>query len=127
MMLLDTKQRKRITQLMGMTDSVIDAEALTFLRAARKMLREVNMTWEDLLSHSTETASGSTSKPNHQWWEDAPPEPDYFVALHEIKARSDRLTEWERDFIESLLSRRWPSLSEKQEAIVSRLWARFNS
>jgi hypothetical protein len=127
---LDRKEMTRLIQLLGMTGSAIDTEALTFLRGAQKLVRSKNETWESLL---TPLMNGSANVNGHARHKPEPepereyeaPEPDYFPELRACLERGNLLTAWERDFITSLLERDWPRLTAKQQGIVDRVKAKL--
>ena len=129
---LDRKEMTRLIQLLGMTGSDLDTEALTFLRGAQKLVRSKGETWESLLAPLMNgAASNGTNgharhkpepEPRHEY---KTKEPDYFPELRACLERGNLMTAWERDFVASLLERDWPRLSEKQRGIVDRIQAKL--
>jgi Protein of unknown function (DUF2786) len=45
---MDDAARQRLIQLLGMTGSAFDGEAVTALRLAQKLMREHRVTWEEM-------------------------------------------------------------------------------
>jgi len=93
----------RLVKFLGMTGSAHDGECLNAARMASKMLRDLGLTWAEVL----------TPKRQDSRWRDE---------VDEALLWPEALTDWEVNFLNNL--REFPFLSEKQNAVLERLVAK---
>jgi hypothetical protein len=75
--------REKLAKLLALTTSDNDHEALSAMRAANRMLREVGKIWEDVLEGPERVLSISISRPH------AVPE-EFYQAMEEWRRRPKR-------------------------------------
>src|SRR3954468_18633754 len=104
----------RLIKLLGMRGSVHDGEALTAARMADRLVRhQLKLTWGEVVQPSPTGAS--SPEPPRVWHE-----PGTWQEAARLAAQwPECLTEWEQDFLVSVV--RYPRVSEKQLAILNRL------
>lgn len=128
--------RTRLTKLLGMTGSAHDAEAITALRLAQRLMREEKVTWEDtlhgngLLTYKEGWLEGRTAgfeegyAKGYREGQNAPrarPASWQAIVREMLEEHPDALTQWEREFLESFQSRRWHTPTERQRAVLERI------
>jgi hypothetical protein len=123
-MALEQKQLQRLIHLLGMMGSDHDGEILAAALAAQRLVKGAGETWESILaplSRDEQRSWASSSRPEPERRSYKKTEPVYFEEVRACLERKNLLSQWERDFLESLLTRDWPNLTEKQRAIVDRV------
>ena len=105
-MTVHDKDIQRLSKLLGMTGSAHDGEALAAARKANGLLRQLGLSWTELLS-SSEPA------PVHQ------PGAHHFTAERLLQEGGDILTDFERKFLIDILA--FETLSDKQTALLQKL------
>ena len=125
--------RTRLIKLLGMTGSAHDAEALTALRFAGKILVEHKATWAEVFSTpgSDRYQDGYSDGYRRGLAEGAArgrPKPLTWRALAKelLESYEDDLTPWELQFVTGFLSRGYPSPTPKQGAIFQRICERVD-
>jgi hypothetical protein len=116
---------KRLIQLLGMTDSQHDSEALNAIRLANKLLKEANVTWEQLLnaatSHSAAQSQQAQAKPKRETWHS-----DWnTIAIDILEKYPNKVSPWERSFLEGWTINTFEPTA-KQYAVFERLADKFN-
>jgi hypothetical protein len=123
--------KKRLAQILGMLGSAHDGEIINAARVATRLIREADVTWEQLLSgvgHSDEFVQRVASESYQAGLADgraaAAPKPKrktfsgYASLL--LKEHPDALTDWETAFCLSWTQKRCEP-SDKQLAVFVRL------
>lgn len=128
--------RNRLIKLLGMTGSSHDAEALTALRYAQKLMKDQKVTWEDtlhgngLLTYREGFQEGRTVgfeegyAKGYREGQNAPrarPASWQAVVREMLDEHADELTEWERGFLDSFRTRGWHTPTERQRAVLERI------
>jgi len=109
---LSDTNRARLAALLGMMGSDHDGEALNAARLADRMVRRMNLSWHELLEPRYEVAA-PTARPSAEWRQ----------RINDLLSDySHCLTEWEFGFCLSIQRRTF--LSEKQIAVLDRIWAK---
>jgi hypothetical protein len=128
--------REGLARLLGMLGSHHDGEVLTAGRMAHKLIREADTTWSELLSHNgvaieavrqllaeNDELRAELSRLRHairprppQPWRDAT---DKHQAIEDLLLWVEHLSEWEQEFLCSLLRRRRPPTGRQIEVLVS--------
>lgn len=123
--------RKRLSQLLGMTASAHDGEALNAIKLANKMLKSAALSWPDILegqydqafvkkvANDAYQAGKADSAPK------APRKTFAGYAKYLLGHCPDELSAWETEFLESWKDRHYPP-SDKQLAVFVRLAERLN-
>lgn len=101
----------RLAAVLGMMGSDHDGEVLSAARMAEKLRREAGVTWHELLIPTEPPARASYTAPEPPGWWDM---------VEACRARPDRLTDWERQFID-VLAGYTHEPSEKQMRVLERL------
>lgn len=132
------EKRKRLFQLMGMTGSKHDGEALNAVRLANRVLGELGITWEEALErtngagrYSAEDMQEAASKAYEQGVADGKmagavkpgrTRPSWQTFARDIRDHFfGELTDWEEGFVESFCGRGWPTPTPKQRAVFERI------
>jgi hypothetical protein len=115
---LPPEKHKRLVQFCGMLGSNFAGERAIAAKKATELLIEHQLTWETFLN-----GANGTAQPEFEWTASRP------VAWRE-KAREcqeypDELTEWETEFIMSILGQQRTELSAKQQAALDRIHGRL--
>lgn len=128
--------RTRLTKLMGMTGSVHDAEALTALRLAQKLLQEAKINWQEalhgngLLTYQEGFQEGRTAgygegyAKGYREGQRAPrarPASWQAIVREMLDEHSGELSDWERGFLDSFRARGWHTPSDRQRAVLERM------
>lgn len=122
-MALSEKDRDRMVKLLSMFSSNHDGEVTNAARAAFALLQRNKTDWDAVLRPAGAGQAYDAGTPHHQAWSSKPqqqPPPNRkadFAHKADVEAcqeRSELLSAWEKEFLESLLGRY--SLSEKQAA-----------
>jgi hypothetical protein len=125
---LQPEYRDKLVKLLGMLGSDHDGERANAARLADEHRKRSGLTWGELVLPLAEDRGrrkprkprkAKATKPKPP---EPPPEPTWQDKAREIEA-SGRATEWELSFVGSLLTR-WSGreLTEKQAAVLQRLW-----
>jgi len=113
---LSANDMVRLARLLAMFGSKFDGEVINAARAAERLVKRCDETWETILIGPVPNFNGRQEKP---WYKDPEPTADQ-VDIRECLKRAYLLTEWERQFLQAVLGRGNP-LSEKQRAILDRV------
>lgn len=127
--MLDERQLKRVIQFLGMASVDNDAEALSFNRAAQRLVKDNGETWEALLLPAlARPAGGAKAKPEPEpdYWTPPPPrEPEWMPAVKRLAQHRHRFNQWENDFLDSLFTQLPRVLSQPRIDVLSRMWAKI--
>lgn len=122
-MAISPTDRSKLAALLGMMGSDHDGEALNAARFAAKMVRNLNMTWEELLSPATQQIVV------HPFYyhrpEPALRRPWQVMAAKILASHEFLLSEWETTFLTSISHRTSP-LTSKQQASFDRILSKVN-
>lgn len=107
---LDPSTKSRLVKLLGMLGSAHDGEALTAGRLADRLVRQANLTWDDIIAVKREMEQRLTSvrAPRYE-----------HTIRSALKDGSGVLSRWEVDFLHSLLGR--TRLTDKQASKLSEI------
>ena len=107
---LDPSTKSRLVKLLGMLGSAHDGEALTAGRLADRLVRQANLTWDDIIAvkHEMEQRLTSVRAPRYE-----------HTIRSALKDGSGVLSRWEVDFLHSLLGR--TRLTDKQASKLSEI------
>jgi hypothetical protein len=124
---MDEPTRERLAKLLGMLGSSHDGEVLNAARAAEQLRRKANLTWDDILKPQLGWQPGG--RPRYQEYHydpqpDPPPHRFSWKDAAQLLASPITLSQWERDFLDSIVARQWDHLTPKQAAIIERLQRR---
>lgn len=139
---MNEDKRKRLFQLMGMTGSKHDGEALNAVRLANRLLGELGISWEEALTgtngagrYSADDMQEAARQAYEQGVEDGRRQatrdgqvkpvrirPSWQTFAREIRDHFfGELNDWEEGFVESFIERGWPSPTEKQKGVFERI------
>ncbi len=122
----------KIARIIPRLASTFDHEIVSCAKAIDRTLRRADLDWHDLANCITESGI-DRPRPNHRWHpaEDEPVAPlwgelDFNGRVEWLNALDGYhgLTEWEGEFVASIASRQFQSLSHKQVLILNRLISR---
>jgi hypothetical protein len=139
---MEPDKKKRLISLLGMIGSAHDGEALNAARLAQRLIGALEMTWEDVLAGG----DGHISQEDMQVLFDAGFrkgfDDGYRKGLAEGHAKprsiepgrsfvswvrslrdlyNDDLSDWEQGFIDSFITRGWPTPTPKQRNVFERI------
>jgi hypothetical protein len=132
---LDPSEQRRLTQILGMTGSAHDGEALNAVRLACRLISEAGLTWTDIvtapppaeidLKRITALEESAFQRGYQKGLEEGAIQtgPRSWPALVEycLNAHPRRLTPWETEFCTSFLSRGWLTPTARQQPILERI------
>src|SRR3954447_24479566 len=110
-------KRTRLVRLLGMLGSDFDGERANAGRMADEMVRELGLTWEQVVA--ADGTAGATSGGSAGRRSGSSEVHDHRAAASACLAGGWRWTDWECGFLDSV-KWRW-SLSEKQDRVLRKL------
>lgn len=111
--------RRRLIGTLSLLTSDKDGERSAAGLAASRIIKRLGLTWDDVVvngddpKHQRETQHKPPPEPKPMGWRDA---------AEACLDRSKYLTAWEVDFLCSILASNYRTLTEKQEAVMARIW-----
>lgn len=132
---MNDEKRKRLIQLMGMTGSKHDGEALNAIRLANRVLGELGITWEETLNGTGKYTDKDMQEVARQSYEQGVEDgrkagiaaPRRTGASWIAFARDIRdnyfgeLNDWEEGFVESYIERGFATPTPKQRGVFERI------
>lgn len=133
---MNGQDRTRLTKLLGMTGSSHDAEALTALRYAQKLMKESRLTWEEALNgngmltyqegfrEGRAEGYGEGYARGYREGRRAPrarPASWQAIVREMLDEHADELSDWEQGFLESFRTRGWHTPTDRQRAVIERI------
>ena len=122
--------RRRLVLVIRLLDSPHDGEKLAAIAAAKRLLDVAGMSWADLVEPEPEPIRRSPPPRHGADFDPGDMEQTLYEILDRDTALLERgiacLTQWERDFTESMLER-WSAPSPKQSAILDRIKAKIKA
>lgn len=114
--------RDKLVKILRMFSSHHDGEVAAAARRAHKIISDRKLDWDDLIipvhssRHNTKNDNRHESNSNNY-------EPDETDLINKCSELSHCLTEWEREFIESIGESviEWGRLTGKQRAVLDRI------
>jgi hypothetical protein len=108
-MSLSDAERAKLVRLLGMLNSNFDAERATAAALADRFIRDRGLTWNEIVNDADE-------EPHQQYWgQPPPPVRTWRDVAAACQRKCERLNQWERDFLASILAWR-RSLTQRQAA-----------
>lgn len=104
--LLDPVSREKLVAILGMLASDFDGERASAGLLASRLLKDRGLRWEDVIPPPVGFAGKQSDRDD---------QPDLRLCLRHIEL----LTKWERDFVQSVATRRL--LSPKQSSVLQRI------
>jgi hypothetical protein len=145
---LDQKDRVRISRLLAMFSSDADGEVINAARLAHKIIKGSGETWEsfilgipvsrtpnghasaqsawdDVVRRAKAKADEATAREHqqrreqqsHPWGKTAGSRP-YMADVDACLEHPHLWNDWETEFLESLRSKKWPTLTDKQRVVL---------
>lgn len=129
---MDDAARQRFIKLLGMTGSEHDGEALNALRMAQRLAADHKHTFlemieaaainpEDIVKAKLEAAKAGYAHGFSQGKAAATPISWFEVAEECLQEHPERLTDWEHEFLQNYVDRRWSYPSERQRVVLERV------
>ena len=100
--------RRRLIGCLGMLGSNADGERAAAGLLASRLLKSAGITWEELLAPKPATIHRRAAQP-----------PSWLSAVAFCCEHADRLTPWEKQFLQSISTRR--ALSPRQAEVLDRI------
>jgi hypothetical protein len=122
MPLLSSQDRERLSKILGMLGSKYDGERASAAMMATNVIKQRGLTWGLILQVERDFQSNRRRQGAHE-----PPPKGWVADAKRCQAASERMTEWEREFIVSILSKaqQWPNLTEKQASVLHGIVAKL--
>jgi hypothetical protein len=129
--LLQPQYRKRLVDLLGMLGSDFDGERANAARLADEHRKKCGLGWGELILPAPDSEALKPARPRKprkprkakaRKPPPEPPPPPTWRDMAELVAESVLATEWERTFAAGLLEKWCGPLTEKQDAVLQRLW-----
>ena len=121
-MALPAKDRARLVALLGMLGSEHDGERANAAKLAATFVRTRGLTWDALISTGAVAPQPRPQAYQHTYYYTPPDQREWFEKLAVCDEKKAKLTEWERNFVASLLLRQAYELTDKQIAVISRIF-----
>jgi hypothetical protein len=136
-MALSGPDRTRLAKLLGMFGSDFEGEILNAARAAHQLVKRAGETWESVIVTDVTVTPSHEPPPRNRPHEpqrprqeqpdaggfESPAEEEFKPIVEMCLKHTDRLSEWEVEFLNSI-QHRW-SLTEKQTKALARIWAKI--
>src|SRR3954447_13797385 len=100
--------RERLAKLLGLMGSAHDGEVVAAARQAERLRAEAGLTWQQIMV--------PTLPPPHR----SAPVQTVADAIEFVLDHEEALSEWERDFVRSVATQKYP-MSPKQVEVLQRL------
>jgi len=153
---LDQKDRVRISRLLAMFSSDADGEVINAARLAHKIIKGSGETWEsfilgipvsrtpnghasaqsawdDVVRRAKAKADEATAREHQQRreqqshpWGRRTSAPGYMTGVDACLEHPHLWNGWETEFLESLRSRKWPTLTDKQGVTLYGMMEKLN-
>lgn len=124
---LPSQKLQRLVKLCGMLSSDFPGERATAAKMATDLLREEKLTWAEFLLNGIKLTGPQTSPPPpspHPTWRGSRPVV-WREQARECLQYPDELSEWEKEFLGSILRQARARPSERQAEVLTRIYDRL--
>ena len=127
--MLQQTQRTRLLKQLSLLGSNFEGEQIAAINSINRTLESSSITWNDFIRtldtadqsavYNSGFSDGFQAGCNHK------KQPDHHQMLSELKSQENVLNEWSKSFIDNLHNHKDWRLTEKQCAVIERLYRQF--